>query len=204
MARSLRSPAPLVELGHHARRRLAAALRHTRLLTAVLSTAVLAHAPVALAQPALPDTLYTLSNGFDRSDASCSVRGWVAENRAPVVYAHVSDRFLVNSPFYGGVSSPGAVIVFTGQAATSQLSVPRASAIDAAGNVLFSDFAPAGGIAVYEVRPDGSMVQFAIFTPTTLVLYCMVRDPLNGRVFLVAGRKLKNTIFVLNGKSFAL
>src|SRR5689334_19103243 len=94
----------------------------------------------------LSDTFLIQSQGFQELDGTCDSRGWTGIDRSRTVFAHVSDRFVVNNTFLGGDQFPGGA--FSYPAPIDQgLALPLEIALNDSGRVVYTD----GTLADYDV-----------------------------------------------------
>jgi YVTN family beta-propeller protein len=129
------------------------------------------------------DSLPILSHGFDALNGTCNPRGWTAEDRSAVVFAHVSDRYLANRAVGTSVRLDDV------GAENGRLRAPMREVNDIAvsdlGSVFFVD--DQSGRSVHEGFPALDSVRTYVDLPFSTFSHRIAFDPLTGD--LISGRR---------------
>jgi len=94
----------------------------------------------------LSDTFLIQSQGFQDLDGTCENRDWTGTDRSRTVFAHVSDRFVVNNTFLGGDEFAGGAFVYPAPI-DQKLALPLEIALNDSARVVYTD----GTLASYDV-----------------------------------------------------
>jgi len=123
------------------------------------------------------DTFLVQSHGFQDLDGTCETRGWTATDRTAQVFAHVSDRFVVNNTAFAGRLNDLFVPVYP--APLSQALVnPIEVALNDSGRVVYTD-GTVVNVGVIETYPaSGLMRQIATLAISATDTRGMTLDPI--------------------------
>ena len=104
------------------------------------------------------DTFLVQSHGFQDLDGTCQPRGWTATDKTSQVFAHVSDRFVVNHSAFTGRRFGGSGLPTFPAPLDQGLIVPVEVALNDSGRVVYTEGALAG-LMVIETYPEANLAR---------------------------------------------